>query len=82
MVINHNEFRKEYDMFEYVARLEEEENMLLTHDKIEAYKTKATLYNKLFLSTNSDDDRRESYRRKQLGAEKGLKDMFGITFKL
>ena len=81
MAFNPKDYPKEYSIFRYVARLEEE-NMLLTHDKIEAYKTKATLYNKLFLSTNSDDDRRESYRRKQLGAEKGLKDMFGITFKL
>ena len=80
MAFNPEDFPKEYNIFKYVAILEES-NMLLVGDRIKAYKSKVTLYNKLFLSTHSDDDRRESYRRKWIGAEKGLKDMFGITFK-
>ena len=80
MALDPKDYRKEYSIFEFVSE-QYENGMLIDDERIRFYKARASMYKQMFES-NGSGDRRETYRRKWIGAEKGLKDMFGITFKL
>ena len=68
MAINRKDYPKEYSIFEFVSR-QYKNGMLIDDERIRFYKSKASMYKKMFES-NCPDDRRENYKKDGLVLKK------------